>query len=112
MLSLDLSDATAVTSRPFTSKVLAEGGILLEPAHDRVLDFSVQYHIADGSARLIGFVEQIISKSGGYRGSLCQIKFCKGLAPELARTLMEEVFPLYAVDGPVAADLVRWAGYH
>ena len=112
MLSLDLSDATAVTSRPFTSKVLAEGGILLEPAHDRVLDFSVQYHIADGSARLIGFVEQIISKSGGYRGSLCQIKFCKGLAPELARTLMEEVFPLYAVDGPVAADLVRWAGDH
>jgi uncharacterized ferritin-like protein (DUF455 family) len=112
MLRLDLSDAGTITNRPLSEKILAEGGILLEPAHDRVLDFSVQYHVGNGTARLIGFVEQIISKGGGYRGSLCQIKFCKGLDVELAQYLMTDVFPLYAADGPLAADLVRWATAH
>jgi uncharacterized ferritin-like protein (DUF455 family) len=112
MLRLDLSDEVAIANRPLSDKILAEGGILLEPAHDRVLDFSVQYHVEGGTARFIGFVEQIISKGGGYRGSLCQIKFCKGLAPELAQYLMEAVFPRYAPDGPLAADLVRWAADH
>ena len=112
MLRLDLGDAGAITNRPLSEKIIAEGGILLEPAHDRVLDFSVQYHVENGTARLIGFVEQIISKGGGYRGSLCQIKFCKGLDAELAQYLMAGVFPLYAADGPLAADLVRWAADH
>ena len=109
MLRLDLTDVDAVISRPLTEKILAEGGILLEPAHERIFDFSVQYHVEGGTARFIGFVEQIISRGGGYRGSYCQIKFCKGLAPELARYLMGEVLPLYAADGAIAADLASWA---
>lgn len=112
MVRLALSENEPSPARPLSDKVLAEGGILLEPAHERVLDFSVQYHIEDGTARFIGFVEQIISKGGGYRGSLSQIKFCKGLAPGIARFLMDEVFPLYAADGPLAADLGRWAAEH
>lgn len=112
MTRLDLGDIDAITNRPLSEKILAEGGILLEPAHDRVFDFSVQYQIEDGAIRFIGFVEQIISKGGGYRGSLCQSKFCKGLDPALARTLMEDVLPLYAADGPLADDLLRWASDH
>lgn len=109
MLRIDLGDIGAITNRPLSDKVLAEGGILLEPAHNRVFDFSVQYQIEKGAARFIGFVEQIISKGGGYRGSYCQTKFCKGLGPELARILMDDVLPLYADDGALAGDLARWA---
>ncbi|NLT69366.1 MAG: ferritin-like domain-containing protein [Verrucomicrobiaceae bacterium] len=112
MTRLDLNDAAAIANRPFSEQILAEGGILLEPAHDRVFDFSVQYQIEDGAIRFLGFVEQIIAKSGGYRGSHCQTKFCKGLDPLLARTLSEEVLPLYAADGALAEDLFRWAGDH
>ena len=108
MHRINLTDPSTFLDRPFSQKILAEGGILLEPAHARVFDFSVQYRIEAGRTHLIGFVEQIISPGGGYRGSLCQIKFCKGLDPELARFLMQEVIPLYEDDSPLVKDLASW----
>ncbi|MBP6785880.1 MAG: hypothetical protein KA152_18945, partial [Verrucomicrobiales bacterium] len=95
---------------PLSNKILTEGGILLEPAHARVFDFSVQYRIEAGQARLVALVEQIISPGGGYRGSFCQVKFCKGMAPDLARFVMEEVLPLYNEESPLALDLAAWFG--
>lgn len=109
MHRIDLISGMETLMRPLSKKILAEGGILLEPAHDRVFDFSVQYRIEAGKPRLIGFVEQIISNGGGYRGSLCQNKFCKGMEPGLARFLMRDVIPLYADDSPLALDLASWA---
>jgi uncharacterized ferritin-like protein (DUF455 family) len=100
----------AFATRPFSPAVEAEGGILLEPRHDRVFDFSVQYRLEDGRMRLIGFVEQRIEGLGGYRGSVCRTKFCRGLDPELARFLMRQCLPLYEAEGPLAADVASWAG--
>ncbi|MBP6602051.1 MAG: DUF455 family protein [Verrucomicrobiales bacterium] len=104
-----LLDETTLTNRPLSEKILAEGGILLEPLHDRIFDFSIQYEIIDGQIRLIGFVEQVISPRGGYRGSLSRIKFCAGLEPNLARYLAEEVLPIYHEDGSLARDLIEFA---
>ncbi|MCB1206410.1 MAG: DUF455 family protein [Verrucomicrobiae bacterium] len=100
-----------LTSRPLSDAVVGEGGILLEPKHERVFDFSVQYRIVDGAIRLSGFVEQVIRGLGGYRGSICRTKFCKGLEPELARFLMEKVLPLYSPEGELASNLLAWASH-
>lgn len=93
----------------FSQRILAEGGVLLEPAHERIFDFSVQYQIESGKARLIGLVEQIISPSGGFLGSICQVKFCKGLDSNLAQFLMSDVLPLYADDSALNLELGEWA---
>jgi uncharacterized ferritin-like protein (DUF455 family) len=99
----------ALAERPFSPAVAAEGGILLEPRHDRIFDFSVQYRLEEGRMHLVGFVEQRIEGLGGYRGSLCRAKFCRGLDAELARFLMEHCLPLYEAKGPLAADVAAWA---
>lgn len=109
IVPVDAAGLADLAGRPFAPAVSAEGGILLEPRHRRVFDFSVQYHLEDGRLRLVGFVEQDIRGLGGYRGSRCRTKFCKGLDPALARFLMERCLPLYAEDGPLAADLAAWA---
>lgn len=100
----------ALAERPFSPAVEAEGGILLEPRHDRVFDFSIQYRLEGGRMHLVGFVEQRIEGLGGYRGSLCRNKFCRGLDAELARFLMEQCLPLYDAKGALAADVAVWAG--
>lgn len=110
MHRVNLFDVESFLGRPLSNRILAEGGILLEPAHARVFDFSVQYRIEAGQAHLVGLVEQIISPGGGYRGSFCQVKFCKGMAPDLARFVMEEVLPLYEDESPLALDLAAWFG--
>ncbi len=98
-----------LAEHPFSDAVAHEGGILLEPRHDRVFDFSVQYRLETGRLRFVGFVEQVVRGLGGYRGSLCRGKFCKELDPVLARFLMHECLPLYGDEGPLAADLAAWA---
>ncbi len=101
-----------VSRAPLNEEILADDGILLEPRHRRVFDFSVQYLVEGGSIRLLGFVEQIINASGGYRGSICRTKFCKNLDPELARFLMEDALPLYHPDTALPADLLAWTRQH
>lgn len=102
----DLPDLLA---RPLAPAIVDEGGILLEPHHNRVFDFSVQYRFEGGSIRFVGFVEQVIHGIGGYRGSICRSKFCRALDPELAQFLMDECLPRYDATGELAADLARWA---
>lgn len=109
---LSPADRERLRDAPIQETILDEGGILLEPRHDRVFDFSVQYVVEAGSIRLLGFVEQIINATGGYRGSICRTKFGKGLAPGLARFLMNEVTPRYQSDSALAADLLAWTTRH
>ncbi len=89
-----------------------EGGILLEPAHQRVLDFSIQYTLEKGQLRLNGFVEQIIFDFGRYGGSLSFPKFCSGFSPEIARFIMEHAVPVYEIFSPFTNDLLNWAIQH
>lgn len=107
--SVSREELAGFARRPLSPAVMREGGILLEPRHDRVFDFSVQYRLEGGEIRLGGFVEQVIRGLGGYRGSRCRTKFCKGLEPELARFLMDSVLPLYTAEGEFASDLLSWA---
>ncbi len=109
MIRLGTDDSSTISRLRLLQKIAAEGGLLVEPAHDRVFDFSVQYQIEAGAARRIGFVEQIISPKGVYRGSICQIKFCRDLDSDLARFLMGEAMPLYAEGSPLALELGTWA---
>jgi len=85
---------------------------VLEPWHERVFDFSVQYQVQPGELRFLGFVRQQISAAGGYRGSIVQTKFCGNLEPGLARFLMTAALPVYQADGDFARDLLAWAGQH
>lgn len=92
-------------ANPFT-----EG--ILEPWHERVFDFSVQYEIQSGEIRFLGFVRQLVSAAGGYRGSIVPTKFCQGLDPIMARFLMTQALPVYQAEASFALDLLAWAtGY-
>lgn len=110
MMRVGTDSSGALSRLHLSQKIAAEGGLLVEPAHDRVFDFSVQYQIEAGVARRIGFVEQIISPKGVYRGSICQIKFCRDLDSGLARFLMGEALPIYEDGFPLALALGEWAG--
>lgn len=110
LVPIRAAEVSARAGQPFSEGVKQEGGLLLEPRHQRLFDFSVQYRIEQGRIRLVGFVEQIVHGVGRYRGALCRTKFCRGLDPELAHYLMADCLPLYAEDGALAADVASWAG--
>jgi uncharacterized ferritin-like protein (DUF455 family) len=82
---------------------------IFEPWHDRLFDFSVQYEIQSGEIRFLGFVRQMVSAAGAYRGSIVPTKFCQDLDPSIARFLMTKVLPCYQVDGAFVRDLLAWA---
>lgn len=87
------------------------GGIF-EPWHERVFDFSVQYEIHSGEIRFMGFVRQMVSPAGAYRGSIVQTKFCQDLDSVMARFLMTQALPVYQVDNSFARDILAWAADH
>ncbi len=109
MIRVNTEDSDGLSPLPLSDRVSSEGGLLVEPAHQRVFDFSVQYQIESGVARRIGLVEQIISPKGAYRGSICQIKFCKDLDSGLAQFLMSDALPHYEDGSPLNQDLGKWA---
>ena len=109
MKRLSSSDAAAYRGTSMSDDITAEGGLLLEPAHDRVLDFSVQYLVEGDEIRQVGIIEQVIAPSGQYRGSLSFPKFCSGMEPELARFVMEQALPAYQPDAPFPVALLNWA---
>ncbi len=88
----------------------SQGAIVIEPFHDRVLDFSMQYQMKVGELRLLGPIHQIVDHAGRYRGSESRVKFCRGLDPELCRFLMEQALPTYHAQGAFFAALEAWAG--
>ncbi|MEX2581283.1 MAG: DUF455 family protein [Verrucomicrobiales bacterium] len=104
-----LRETIATMDSKRSDPVAVKGGILLEPLHDRVFDFSVQYSVDGDEIQFLGPVEQLIAPSGGYRGSVCVNKFCQGMDPELARFLMNEALPTYRKEGALATSVREWA---
>jgi len=92
----------------FSEKILHEGGLLLEPAHRRELDFSIQYQMSDGKLNQVGLIRQIISDSGQYRGSISANKFCQGLSPGASQFLMQEALKNYDNDSAFTQALESW----
>jgi uncharacterized ferritin-like protein (DUF455 family) len=90
-------------------KWLAETpAILVEPSHQRVFDFSVQYEVSPGKITQIGLIRQVVDAAGRYRGSISAAKFCKGLPGELSRLLMNEALPFYDTSSPMIQALHAW----
>lgn len=104
-----LSELPERSDQELSENILGEGGILLEPLHNRVLDFSIQGWVTQEEVKFDGPVEQVVTESGAYRGSLCANKFCQGMDPELARFAMNEALPTYDEEGPLAASIHNWA---
>ncbi len=109
MRRLKIPDLEDLLARGFSEAPAKGGGILLEPCHDRVFDFSVQFEFENGHARRVSTVQQIIAPSGSYRGTLAMPKFCQGLEPDIARFLMTEALPHYDADSAFVNDLEAWA---
>lgn len=88
--------------------------VVLEPFHDRIFDFSVQYDVRKDSISKLGIVHQIVQESGAYRGSRSFLKTCEGLPPGLSRFLMETALPYYEPNSPLLRSIFAWtssAGY-
>ncbi|MDF1656084.1 MAG: DUF455 family protein [Verrucomicrobiales bacterium] len=109
MRRLSFSDLESLLARGFTEVPSKGGGILLEPCHARIFDFSIQFEIENGRARRVSTVEQLIAPSGGYRGTVAMQKFCQGLDPAIARFLMNEALPQYDEGSAFITDLEKWA---
>ncbi len=87
-----------------------QGSVLIEPCHERVFDFSVQYTVTEGGhIRTMGFLRQLIDGKGRYHGTIAPLKFCQDLDPRLAQFLMNNVFPVYESDGELVGDLAAFA---
>ncbi len=109
MRRISLDEVNTYKNRDLDESTTTEGGLLLEPSHSRVFDFSVQYSLEKGNLRLLGFIEQIIAPSGRYGGSISFPKFCSNLDPELARFLMSQAAPIYDPASPFTDALREWA---
>jgi len=106
---VQLHELVERSDQPLSENILGEGGILLEPLHSRVLDFSIQGWVTPDKVKFLGPVEQVVTESGAYRGSVCANKFCQGMDPELARFAMNEALSAYSEEGPLAAAICHWA---
>ena len=65
-----------------------QGYVIVEPWLDRVFDFSVQLEVETDKARTIAFTRLLNNHRGQFKG-VVTASFCQGVAPEIARFLME-----------------------
>lgn len=112
MQRLSLEEWEELLARSETPDLTREGGFLLEPGHDRLFDFSMQFEMKEGELRCLGSVEQVINETGGYRGSISMPRLTQGQAPELARFLATKALRAYGEGGELRATLRRWALKH
>jgi hypothetical protein len=112
MRRLSLEELKTLSLRGLSVAVEREGGILLEPCHDRAFDFSIQYEMGDKEIRKVGMTSQIIAPSGGYRGTISFPRFCAGLDPEIARFLNISALKHYEEDSSFVGKLRNWLVAH
>lgn len=85
-----------------------DGAVVVEPWADRVLDFSIQYEMGRDGLALLGLCRQLVDARGRYRGTLWSPKGGRGLAEPVARVLMGEALPGYAVNATFGRELEQW----
>ena len=76
-------ELTAAQLKWLERTIAAEGGILIEPWLERVLDFSFQFQLTDGKLRPVGMVRMINDKRGQYQASEYFPNLSTGLDEEL-----------------------------
>jgi uncharacterized ferritin-like protein (DUF455 family) len=67
-----------------------QGTLIVEPWLERVFDFSIQFEMRADDLKLVGYTRMLNNRRGQFQGILTNA-FCKGIAPELVRFLMERV---------------------
>lgn len=80
-------ELTASQRKWLERTIAAEGGVLIEPWLDRVLDFSFQFHQTDGKLRPVGMVRMVNDQRGQYQASEHYPKLGTGLSGELQALL-------------------------
>ncbi len=95
------SGAWTDAARAWLDKVLAQqGGVVVEPWLERVIDFSAQYEVSKDGVKLVGMTRVINDAAGRYLGTLVHPKWTSGLDRELTEFLFreEDVMSLYKVE--------------
>jgi len=79
-----------------------QGGMVVEPWLERVLDFSAQYEVSQEGIKLVGMTRVINDAAGRYMGTFVHHKWTSGLEPELTEFLFREsgVMQLYKDEIP------------
>ena len=91
------------TSEKWLDNILTkQGGVVVEPWLNRVLDFSAQYEVTERGVRLVGMTRVINDEIGRYLGTLVHHKWTTGLDSKLTEFLyrQEDVMNLYKVELP------------
>lgn len=92
-----------VAARAWLEKMVAQqGGVVVEPWLDRVMDFSAQYEVSKEGVKLVGMTRVMNDKAGRYMGTFVHHKWTSGLEPELTEFLFRKagVMKLYKVEMP------------
>ena len=87
MLRLWEPDITEAQVRWIEKTVLQKETLVVEPWHDRVLDFSAHYDVEAESIRFCGFVRMLNDSRGQFFGSSVAAHLTSGLGTELPRFL-------------------------
>ena len=112
MKRLTFGELKAFADGGMKEKAKEEGGLLLEPYHDRVFDFSVLFEMQPAGLRKLGQTSQVIAPSGGYRGTLSFSSFSSGLPPEIARFLNTDALYHYEEESAFCESLASWLRSH
>ena len=67
-----------------------QGGVVIEPWRERMLDFSSQWEVEPKRMRRLGLVRMLTDLRGQYQASLCSARFAQGISSELARFFQGE----------------------
>ncbi|MCG8600580.1 MAG: ferritin-like domain-containing protein [Verrucomicrobiales bacterium] len=108
MRRITLSELQEWSKRGLQPKVAREGGILIEPFHNREFDFSVLFQFDGSELRRVGLTTQLVTPSGSYRGTFSFPAFCSGLDPEIARFLNADVLKHYEEESDFCNHLTKW----
>eukprot|EP00112_Aurelia_sp_Birch-Aquarium-sp1_P010428 Seg22252.1 transcript_id=Seg22252.1/GoldUCD/mRNA.D3Y31 product="hypothetical protein" protein_id=Seg22252.1/GoldUCD/D3Y31 len=101
------SDEWDEASERWVEKVIqSQGGVVLEPWLERVLDFSAQYEVStDGEVKLFGMTRVINDDTGRYLGTFVHSKWTTGLDKELNEFLFREAKVLDLYKNVISAKL-------
>jgi hypothetical protein len=82
--------------------MVQQGGVVVEPWLERVLDFSAQYEVSKEGIKLVGMTRVVNDAAGRYLGTFVHHKWTSGLAPDLTEFLFREadVMQLYKDELP------------
>jgi hypothetical protein len=101
-LKLSAGEWTESASAWLEKVLVQQGGVVVEPWLERVLDFSAQYEVNKEGIKLVGMTQVVNDAAGRYMGTFVHHKWTSGLEPELCEFLFREagVMELYKNEIP------------